>query len=254
MGGCLAPLYDTLGPETVHFIVQQTECTSVVCTRNELEKLCQAAEKGDCPSFTTVILVDGVTPEAGQRARQANLTAVSFAKVEAVGAERIATTGHKHKPPSHDDVATFCYTSGTTGFPKGALLTHEMLLSAMSGFKSANPDVEPTMYDRHMSFLPLAHIMERIFISTLFIVGASVGFYRGDPMLLVEDWQACRPTVIVAAPRVLNKIYDKVRSESSHESRCEGFVGHFVMGVSHPSCICYFSLDRLSQVLLPLEE
>ena len=208
VGGATAPLYDTLGHDTVRFILNQTSARSVVCSRAELPQLCKAKESGDCGLFHTAILVDGVTPDASRIAHSVGLNVVSFARVETAGAERIATRGHKQSPPSATDVATFCYTSGTTGDPKGALLTHENLIAAVAGMQSF---FRPEPYDRHLSYLPLAHIFERIVVTQIFIAGASVAFYRGNPLYLIEDLQACRPTLLPVAPRVLNKIYDKVR-------------------------------------------
>jgi len=214
IGGATAPLYDTLGPETVRFVLAQTKAKSVVSTRAELSKLCEAKRSGTCPSFQCVILADGVTSRAADMATEAGLRAVSFGKVEAVGAQQIATVGHVHRPPSADDVATFCYTSGTTGDPKGALLTHKNFLSTAAGLIKSVPYAELHPYDRHLSYMPLAHIFERVILSQALFAGASVAFYRGDPIYLIEDLQACRPTVMIAAPRVLNKIYDKVRPHS----------------------------------------
>lgn len=208
LGGSTAALYDTFGPAAAQFILGETGAKSVVSTRAQLERLCQAKKSGECPAFQHVIVVDGVTPAAAQMAAEANLEVVSFAKVEAVGAQMIATeSAHKHNPPSPKDIATFCYTSGTTGNPKGAMLTHENLLSCMAGIPSL---MVPNVNDRHLSYMPLAHIFERVVLNNMFLYGASIGFWRGDPLLLIEDLQACRPTMMAAAPRVLNKIYDKV--------------------------------------------
>lgn len=207
LGGSTAALYDTFGPEAAQFILGETGAKSVVSTRAQLPQLCQAKKSGACPNFRHVIVVDGVTPAAAQLAAEASLEVVSFAKVEAVGAQMIATEGHKHSPPSPKDVATFCYTSGTTGNPKGAMLTHENLMSAMAGIPGV---MVPETHDRHLSYMPLAHIFERVILNQMFLYGASVGFWRGDALMLIEDMQACRPTLMAAAPRVLNKIYDKV--------------------------------------------
>lgn len=142
-------------------------------------------------------------------AKDAGLGVISFAKVEAMGAQRIATQGHKHSPPNPKDVATFCYTSGTTGDPKGALPTDENFISAMAGMQSV---FKPEAFDRHFSYLPLAHIFERVVLSQVLIAGASIAFFRGNPLFLIEDMVACRPTMLAAAPRVLNKIYDKIQA------------------------------------------
>lgn len=212
VSGATVPFYDTLGPESVGFILKQTNTKTVVSTRLELERLCKVKKDGNCPIFEYVVLVDGVIPEAENMARQAGLKIMSFAKVEAVGAQTIATTGHKHRPPTGEDIFTFCYTSGTTGDPKGALLTHRNLISATAGVQKI---AAMEMGDRHLSYLPLAHIFERIVQCQVYMSGASVAFFRGDPLLLIEDMQACRPTILPAAPRVLNKIYDKVREASA---------------------------------------
>lgn len=209
-GGATVPLYDTLGSDTVRFILNQTGAQSVVCTRKELDNLCKVKRENPELAFANVIVVDGVTPEAAERAEAAGLQVLSYAKVEAVGAHRIATQGHLHSPPNPTDVATFCYTSGTTGDPKGALITHQNLVSAVAGLNNF-PELVMRMSDRHLSYLPLAHIFERVVVTQVLLTGASVGFFRGDPTLLIEDLQACRPTIMPVAPRVLNKIYDKVR-------------------------------------------
>lgn len=207
VSGATVPFYDTLGPESVEFILKQTGTKTVVCTRAELERLCKVKASGQCPHFEYAVLVDGVVPEAAIMAKEAGLKIMSFAKVEAVGAQIIATTGHKHRPPIGKDIFTFCYTSGTTGDPKGALLTHENLISAILGPYEVCP---MEINDRHLSYLPLAHIFERIVMAQMYMTGGSIAFFRGDPLLLIEDIQACRPTILPAAPRVLNKIHDKV--------------------------------------------
>jgi long-chain acyl-CoA synthetase len=209
LSGATVPLYDTLGPNTVKFILAQTGTKSVVCSRAELKALCEAKESGECPFFTHAILVDGITPQAAEMACAAALQVISFAKVEATGSQLITTKGHKHSPPSRGDVMTFCYTSGTTGDPKGALITHENIVSHIAGMKSV---FRAQLYDRHLSYLPLPHIFERVVLPAVLMAGGSVAFYRGNPLWLIEDLQACRPTVMPVAPRVLNKIYDKIQN------------------------------------------
>ena len=82
----------------------------------------------------------------------------------------------------------------------------------MSAVGAMQDIVQTEAFDRHLSYLPLPHIFERVVQAQVLLAGASIGFFRGDPKLLVEDRQACRPTMLPAAPRVLNKIYDKIQS------------------------------------------
>jgi len=208
IGGATVPLYNSLGAGSVEFILCETNMSTVVCVRSELENLCRAKKSNKCPEFQNVILVDGVIPSALKAAEEAGLSVVSFAKVESIGAQVIGSEGHSHKPPTGKDLATFCYTSGTTGNPKGAMLSHENIISVIA----SEAGLALTTKDRYLSFLPLPHIMERICMGKVLASGGSIGFYRGDPLLLMEDVKALRPTVFVAAPRVLNRIHDKVKA------------------------------------------
>ena len=208
LGGATVPFYDTLGPDTVRYILEHTGMSCVVCSRKELARLCEAKASGTCPRFRAVVLTDGVTSEASSMASGAGLTAVPFAKVEAIGSQIVSTGGHAHSPPDAGDIATFCYTSGTTGDPKGALITHDNIMSAVGGLD----DIQVLPTDRHISYLPLPHIFERVVVAQMISNGASMAFYRGDPLLLVEDIVACRPTIIPMVPRVLNKIHDKIQA------------------------------------------
>jgi long-chain acyl-CoA synthetase len=210
IGGATVPCYDTLGPESVAFVLNQTNLSACVCTRAEVPKLVQAKQNGGCDEFKHVIIIDGVLPETRKLCESAGLQAVSLAQVESTGAMILSTKKgeHQHTPPAGHDICTFCYTSGTTGNPKGALITHTNLMSAIAGMSGF--DVLPDTTDRHLSYLPLPHIFERVVQSQMLMAGASVGFFRGDPSKLLEDIQACRPTLLPVAPRVLNKIYDKI--------------------------------------------
>jgi long-chain acyl-CoA synthetase len=211
-GGATVPFYDTLGPDTVHFMLARTNLCTVLCNRAQLPALAKAkTTNDDCPHFHNVIVIDGVTPESAHMALEAHLNIISLAKVEAVGAHVLSTQPDspdaQQNPPRGADISTFCYTSGTTGNPKGALISHTSLVATMSNVSELG--LKLNMTDRHISYLPLPHIFERVMINRMFSNGASVAFFRGDPTLLIEDIQACRPTLLPVAPRVLNKIYDK---------------------------------------------
>ncbi|CAG8830932.1 20237_t:CDS:2, partial [Gigaspora rosea] len=82
-----------------------------------------------------------------------------------------------HNIPTMNDLACICYTSGTTGVPKGALLTHENFIGAKNGFDlcwNAKQD------DVLISYLPLAHVLGRMIEVLVVSSGASIGYFRGN--------------------------------------------------------------------------
>jgi len=98
-------------------------------------------------------------------------------------------TGIKSKtdlPDSkRDDIYTICYTSGTTGEPKGSMSTHYNFLITLEGFISRGVDINDS--DVHLSYLPLAHLMERVISICIMCVGGSIGYFTGDILKLKED-------------------------------------------------------------------
>jgi long-chain acyl-CoA synthetase len=86
---------------------------------------------------------------------------------------------HKHDvvPPTADSLATICYTSGTTGNPKGVMLLHSTIYSEVSASHLMGLDLSHN--DVYLSYLPLAHIYEKFLLESLLAVGAMIGFFSG---------------------------------------------------------------------------
>uniref|UniRef100_A0A8C6UX23 Long-chain-fatty-acid--CoA ligase n=1 Tax=Neogobius melanostomus TaxID=47308 RepID=A0A8C6UX23_9GOBI len=116
------------------------------------------------------------------------------------------------QPPQPEDLAVVCFTSGTTGKPKGAMITHGNIASNIS---SVIKVLEVCVYtsehdDVSISYLPLAHMFEQLMQVTLFCHGARVGFYQGEISLLMDDIKTLKPAFLPVVPRLLNRIYDKI--------------------------------------------
>jgi long-chain acyl-CoA synthetase len=110
-----------------------------------------------------------------------------------------------------------CFTSGTTGDPKGALLTHSNIVADAAGVLAMGIDAGPT--DVHCSYLPLAHMFERVVHVICLFSGSAIGFFRGDVQRqLMDDVIALQPTIFPSVPRLFNRIADKVQSSMHNAS------------------------------------
>ncbi|XP_035232916.1 long-chain-fatty-acid--CoA ligase 5-like isoform X2 [Stegodyphus dumicola] len=202
------PLYDTLGPNVCSFVINQAQIQMVVCDNEEKARI--LLEKAETtPSLTHIISVNEVSLDIKDLANRKNINLLSFHEVEELGSKN----NYPMVPPDPSDLATVCYTSGTTGDPKGVMLTHANFVLTSSAIMKHMGDKAPAETDVMISYLPLAHVFERISQVTAFMAGGRIGFYRGDIKLLSEDIKTLKPTYMPAVPRVLNRIYDKVNAQ-----------------------------------------
>lgn len=117
---------------------------------------------------------------------------------------------------SADDLASIVYTSGTTGKPKGVMLTHRNILhNAWSSARTVDIDSKAEF----LSFLPLSHTLERtIGYYLALMVGGTVAFNRSIK-LLPDDLLAIRPTVLISVPRIYERVYARVNETLQSQPR-----------------------------------
>jgi long-chain acyl-CoA synthetase len=202
------PLYDTLGPDAIKYILNLTETPLVVATSDKAQKLVALA--GEIKTIKHVVVMDTIPSDLQSEADRAGVKLHLMSELEKLGSQNPAP---KYTGLNTDTVATLCFTSGTTGLPKGVILTHGNLLAFVAGAHQMAKDQHMYSFskdDVHISYLPLAHIFERVVQATLVYYGAACGFYQGDTLKLLEDVAELKPTIFVSVPRLYNKIYDKV--------------------------------------------
>lgn len=192
------PLYDTLGAEAITHILAETGVATVFCDRAGVAKLLAARAAGS--NLANIVCYDSWDDGCTAAARNAGVTLRTFSDVLDVG----RATPSPHTPPLPSDLAFICYTSGTTGLPKGAMISHaNQVADAACAYSSG---LNLTARDVHLSYLPLAHIFERLLETAAWTAGAAVGFYQGETLKIMDDLKALRPTVFPSVPRLFNRV------------------------------------------------
>ncbi|GIL47165.1 hypothetical protein Vafri_4048, partial [Volvox africanus] len=107
--------------------------------------------------------------------------------------------------------------SGTTGEPKGVQLPHSAVVAAVASLAAALEHYDEPVGpgDSMLSYLPLAHIFDRVSEETSLAAGACIGYWSGDVARVGEDAAALKPSVFVGVPRVYDKVYDTVQHRLS---------------------------------------
>lgn len=205
----VVPLYDTLGADSCQFIVRQTEMSVVLVENDEKVNMLLEQCLGGHVRHILVIRADSVQVSTVDKARALGIELHALLDVEAVGRDNPV----EEEPPRPLDLATICYTSGTTGNPKGVMLTHRNVVASCCSVLLQLGAHSPCSTDTMMSFLPLAHMLERCCENAVYHMGGCVGFYSGDIKRLNDDLLALRPTIMPAVPRLLNRVYDKIHGE-----------------------------------------
>jgi len=204
--GCLTarcadvPVYPTLPARQVAYVLKDSGVVAAfVADREQYDKV--AASRADLPALKHVIAFDGAIEGPGVT------TLTALEQVGAAAEQRYPNYQQDAESVTPSDLATLIYTSGTTGDPKGVMLSHGNFTTNVLAALQVLP-VNPE--DSALSLLPLSHSFERM-------AGHYTMFYAGTTIAYAESLEAVsanmgevRPTVVLAVPRLYEKIYARV--------------------------------------------
>ena len=200
------PLYPNDRADNIAYIVNEAE-VKIILIENHLQWSIIKSAWEEFENAPTVISLRKIEDE------QPLLTLhIAEQWLEDAKDHALNDTTHEPNPKS---LATIVYTSGTTGRPKGVMLSHWNILSnAYSGLSSVMVYEE----DLFLSFLPLSHTLERTVGYYLPVMsGSTVAFARSVPQL-AEDLLQIKPTVLVSVPRIYERVYSKILQQLEHKS------------------------------------
>ena len=199
LGGITVPIYTSLIPEQIKYIIDDSDAKIVVVSdQGQWQKI--EAIKSELTKVTSYITCLSEAPEGVLTFAQVLERGRKMDKQNPGLFEKMAL---EVKP---DAIASIIYTSGTTGPPKGVMLTHSNIFSNVKTCSSILPFKDT---DTVLSFLPLSHILERMAMFAYLYIGMSIGFAESIDTL-GENLLEVRPHIMVNVPRVLEKIYAKV--------------------------------------------
>uniref|UniRef100_A0A671W7L2 Arachidonate--CoA ligase n=1 Tax=Sparus aurata TaxID=8175 RepID=A0A671W7L2_SPAAU len=196
------PLYDTLGTEAISYIVEKASISTIVCDVVEKVNLVLDCVKDKEHTVKIIVLMGTPSADLVSRGQQAGIHILSLQEMEVIW--------------SFINLSFLWCVCALSGNPKGAMLTHGNIVSNCSAFiRVTEVHCPMCTSDIHISYLPLAHMFERVVQGVMIVHGAKIGYFQGDIRWLSDDLNTLRPTVFPVVPRLLNRMHDKIFGQAN---------------------------------------
>ena len=224
MGVRDVPIYPSLTAPQIAYILRDSGARAVFAQDQlQMEKVMEVRDQ--CPELRHVIVFDppGDPPDGAMAWHD-------FLRLDPVGLSD-AEFREEARAARPESVATILYTSGTTGNPKGVLLTHANIGSNVRACRTLL-DISDT--DTTLSFLPLSHVFQRMVDYLFFSAGCTIAYAR-DMTTVGEDLKIVRPTVVASVPRLYERVHTAVTSAKGVKGALVGWA--VSVGLEHADAV-----------------
>lgn len=201
MSGCiLIPIYPTVSEKDLDFILNDAQIKYVFVSADDIYKKVKSVS-ANAPGVKEIYTFNEVSG------------AKNWMEVVSLGKSNRDEAKLKSIKDSikENDLATILYTSGTTGTPKGVMLSHANIFSNVYAVRNL-PPVDHT--SKALSFLPLNHIYERMLNALMMYLGVSI-YYAESLETIGDNLREIKPQVFSCVPRLLEKVYDRIVSKGN---------------------------------------
>ena len=207
-GAVVVPIYQTNSPEECLWVISDSDASSIVCENGQqLAKI--AAIRDRVPGLRTIIVMDPPAGEAGGNGAASGEAppegVITLEEVRERGRSRsVEELEARRAAVRPEDPFTFNYTSGTTGPPKGCVLSHGNYRAIVDMIREVGEIREDEV---SYLYLPLAHSFALLIQLAAFDLGSTLAYFGGDAKEIVPELMEVKPTYLPSVPRVFEKIY-----------------------------------------------
>lgn len=216
--GIVIPIYPTYLDHEVEFILNHSEAKFLILeNEGQMKKIIDTQK--NLPHLKFIIALKEISDESRAQLL-AHITLYTLDEFIQLGLSVSEKTPKLFEDTidhsDGNDIASIVYTSGTTGDPKGAVITQNAFCAMLSNvYSSLKTNILPT--DRTLVFLPLSHVLGRC-DSLLNLVFDFESVYAESMDKVVDNLQVAKPTILIAVPRIFEKVYSKVMETIQKES------------------------------------
>jgi len=216
----IVTMYTNLGDDGMMHVISETDVSTIICSYETYGKLVSVLLKNreKVPTLKNIVVFRDLAgkPLDTKKCPQ-DVKTVRFEEVVSIGESAQGPVTSIASPPGPDDIAIIMYTSGSTGLPKGVMLSHYNLVASMGSLCNiANFEAKS---DRYIAFLPLAHVLELLAEVSCLFYGVKIGYSSSLTLTSKSskvkagckgDANILKPTLMCAVPLILERIYKSI--------------------------------------------